>query len=82
MLKQTGSTERDIKGRNITLTPPPQLYLNVGHKLFLHEYYDTFDYCLFLYNNVASSELICATTREDRSKLLNKTGRVLYVCDF
>ena len=35
MLKQTGSTERDIKGRNIPLTPPPQLYSNVGRKLCL-----------------------------------------------
>ena len=34
MLKQTGSTERDTKGRNIPLTPPPQLYSNVGLKLF------------------------------------------------
>ena len=40
MLKQTGSTERDTKGGNIPLTPPPQLYSNVGRKLFLHEYYD------------------------------------------
>ena len=43
MLKQTGSTERDTKGRNIPLTPPSQLYSNVGRKLFLHEYYVTFD---------------------------------------
>ena len=34
MLKQTGSTERDTKGRNIPLTPPPKLYSNVGRKLF------------------------------------------------
>ena len=82
MFKQTGSTERDIKGRNIPLTPPPQLYSNVVCKPF-------FDmntmipliYCLFSYNNVASSELIWATTREDGSKLLNRTGRVLYVCN-
>ena len=36
-------------------------------------------YCLFLYINVASSELIWVTTREDGSKLLNRTGRVSYV---
>ena len=46
MLKQTGSTERDTEGRNIPLTPPPQLYSNVGRILFLHEYYDTFDILL------------------------------------
>ena len=34
-----------------------------------------------LYNNVASSELIWATTGEVECKLLNKTGSVLYVCD-
>ena len=33
--KQTGSTLRDTNGRNIHLTPPPQLYSNVGRKLFL-----------------------------------------------
>ena len=82
MLKQTGSTERDTKGRNIPLTPQPQLHSNVGRKL-------SFDmntmipliYCWFSYNNVASSELIWATTREDGSQLLNRTGGVLYVCD-
>ena len=46
MLKQTGSTERDIKGRNIPLTPPSKLYSNVGRELFSHEYYDTFDILL------------------------------------
>ena len=80
MLKQIRSTERVIKGRNIPLTPPPQLYSNVGRKLFF-EYYDTFDILCVLYNKVATSELVCATTREDGSKLLNRTGRVLYVCD-
>ena len=36
MLKQTGSTERDTKGEiTISLTPPPQLYSNVGRKLCL-----------------------------------------------
>ena len=82
MLKQTGSTERDTKGRNIPLTPPPQLYSNVGRKFFF--YMNTMlplIYCWFSYNNVASSELIWATTAEDGSKLLNKTGSVLYVCD-
>ena len=82
MLKQTGSTERDTKGRNIPLTPPPQLYSNVGHKLFF--FMNTMlplIYCWFSYNNVASSEPIWATTGEDGSKLLNKTGSVLYVCD-
>ena len=43
MLKQTGSTERDTKGRKIPLTPPPQLYSNVRGQLFLQEYYVTFD---------------------------------------
>ena len=36
MLKRTGSTERDTMGRNIPLTPPPQLYSNVGRKLFFY----------------------------------------------
>ena len=36
MLKQTGSTERDTKGENIPLTPPPQLYSDVGRKLFFY----------------------------------------------
>ena len=78
MLKQTGSTERDIKGRNIPLTPPPQLYSNVGLFFYVNTMIPLI-YCLFLYNNVASSELIRATTRENGSKLLNRTGRVLYV---
>ena len=61
MLKQTGSTERDTKGRNIPLTPQPQLYSNVGRKLFF--YMNTMIpfsliYYWFSYNNVASSELI------------------------
>ena len=44
MFKQKGSKEQDTKGRNIPLTPPPQLYSNVGHEpFFLHEYYVTFD---------------------------------------
>ena len=81
MLKRPGLTERDTKGRNIPLTPQPQLYSNVGRKL-------SFDmntmipliYCWFLYNNV-TSDLIWATTREDGSKLLNRTGGVFYVCD-
>ena len=82
MLKQTRSTERDFKGRNIPLTPPPQLYSNVGRKLFFAmTSMIPLIYCFFLYNNVASSELIWATTREDGGKLLNRTGRVLYVCD-
>ena len=82
MLKQTGSTERDAKGRNIPLTPLPQLYSNVGRKLFF--YMNTMIpliYCWFSYNNVASCELIWAATREDGSKLLNRTRSVLYVCD-
>ena len=50
MLKQTGSTERDTKERNIPLTPPPQLYSNVGRELFLHEYYIIFDiFLVFIY---------------------------------
>ena len=56
MLKQTGSTERDTKGRNIPLTPSPQLYSNVGRKLFF--YMNTMlplIYCWFSYNDVASS---------------------------
>ena len=82
MLKQTGSTERDTKGKNIPLTPPPKLYSNVGCKLFF--YMNTMlplIYCWFLYNNVAISELISATTGEDGRKKLNKTRSVLYVCD-
>ena len=76
MLKQTGSTERDTKGRNI---PPPQLY---STQLFFNmNTMIPLIYCWFSYNNVASSELIWATTRENGSKLLNRTGSVLYVCD-
>ena len=81
MLKQTGSPERDTKGRNTPLTPPPQLYSNVGRKHFYMNTMLPFVYCWFSYNNVASIKLIWATTGEDGSKLLNKKGSVLYVCD-
>ena len=81
MLKQTRSTERDTKRKNIPLTPPPQLYSNVGRKLFYMNTMIPLIYCWFSYNNVASNELIWATTHEDGSKLLNRTGSVLYVCD-
>ena len=37
-------------------------------------------YCWISYNNVPSSELIWATTREDGSKLLIRTGSLLYKC--
>ena len=48
MLKQTGSTEQGIKGRNIPLTPPPQLYSNVGRKLFFYmNTMTTLLYCWF-----------------------------------
>ena len=53
MLKQTGSTERDTKERNIPLTPPPQLYWNVGRKLYF--YMTTMlplIYCWFSNNNI------------------------------
>ena len=72
MLKQTGWTEQDAKGGKIPLTPPPQLYSNVGRKLFFYmKTMIPLIYFWFSYNNVASSELIWSTTREDGSKLLN-----------
>ena len=81
MLKQTGSTERDTKGRNIPLTSPPQLHSNVGCKLFYINTMLPLIYCWYSYNNDASSDLIWATTGEDGSKLLNIKGSVLYVRD-
>ena len=80
MLKQTRSTEWDNKGETYLWHNHPNCTQMWDVNFFYMNTMIHLLYCWFSYNNVASSEMIWATTREDGSKLLYRTGGVLYVC--
>ena len=83
MLKQTGSTERDTKGRNIPLTPPPPLYSNVGRKLFftwiLWNLWYIVDFHIIILPVVSWSGR--PHVKIEANYWIKQGGGVLYVCD-